>query len=122
MKEMRNLPEKKSYAKHVDGLGEWLYAVGHYRYDSLLHVAVVILTDGHYFVGISKKDPYDNYSRKRGHEIAVGRALHYALTETEEPDGLLWKDDEPRLAGRELGQVCETIAESISAEQLMLQI
>ena len=108
MKAMRNLPKKKGYAKHVDKLGDQLYAVEHYRYDES-NVAIVVLQDGRYFIGTARTSPKDNYCRKIGHEIAVGRALNWAITQSDAPSGILWSVEQ--LAGRELGKACREIAD-----------
>jgi len=112
---MRNLPNKKGYAKHVKLLGDVIYAVEHYR-GHRANTAIVILQDGQYFIGRSYTNPEDNYSRKLGHEIAVGRALDRAVNRLMihqhedcndyNPDGYLWSGNEEKLTGRALGAAC----------------
>jgi hypothetical protein len=104
---MRNLPKKKGYAKHIERLGDELYAVEHIRGESY-NVAVVVLRDGRYFVGTAVLNPTDQYNRRIGHEIAVGRALDAALTCPS--DGSLWSGVGNELVGRDLGYKCRKIA------------
>ena len=108
MKVMRNLPKKKGYAKHLEVLGDELYAVEHTRGDNC-NAAVVILNDGRYYVGLSRCNPIDQYNHKLGHEIAVGRAL-FAATSLVPSDGKLWNPGDTPLTGRDLGKVCRSIA------------
>jgi len=105
---MRNLPAKKGYAKHVKALGDELYAVEHFK-SSVGNVAVVVLSDGRYFIGTAKLNPKDNYSRKLGHEIALGRALARAVNYPLNGHGFLWPEGGKALTGRELGKVCRDL-------------
>ena len=88
---MRGLPPKKSYDRHYRAIASEVTAVEHYRVEAGMnnaalavydHWAVVILRSGKAFVGkaiISDAD-FGTYSRKLGHTISVGRALHAANT------------------------------------------
>lgn len=106
---MRNLPKKKGYAKHLEKLGDDLYAVEHIRGDGY-NVAVAVLQDGSFFVGTAVLNPIDQYSKRLGHEIAVGRALYSAVTFPGDSDGKLWDTvSEEQLVGRELGNACRQI-------------
>ena len=108
---MRNLPKKKGYAKHVERLGDDLYAVEHIRGEGY-NVAVVVLQDGRFYVGTAVLNPIDQYNRRIGHEIAVGRALEAALRfpMEDEADGVLWRGEGNELVGRDLGNACRRVA------------
>ncbi len=106
---MRNLPKKKGYARHVDALGEDLYAVEHVRGEGY-NVAVVVCQDGRYFIGQAILNPIDVYCRRLGHEIAVGRALHAAVSHPGDYDGRLWDKAGEELVGRDLGSECRRVA------------
>ncbi len=86
-------PPKPGYAKHLERLGDSIRDVEHFRttydvepipgipvrvMDIPMNVAVVVLNDGACFIGEAKLNYQDTYNRKRGHEIAVGRALKKA--------------------------------------------
>ena len=50
------------------------------------HIGVVVLNTGWCFVARSRPNWRDNYNRKRGHTIAVGRALKRAALVDQKPD------------------------------------
>jgi len=105
---MRNLPNKKGYANHIKVIGQDLYAVEHIRGDDS-NIAMVILKDGSYYIGLALLSPLDQYCRRLGHEISVGRALHTAAYDPGNYEGKLWPQGENPLVGRELGETCRKI-------------
>ena len=113
---MRNLPEKKGYAKHLAQLGEDLYGLEHFKGDKC-NVAVAILQNGQYFVGTAFLNPVDQYNHKLGHEIAVGRALFRAVYCINN-DGILWEEGAEVPTGRELGKLCQKIAQDALEEAM----
>src|SRR5262245_46121151 len=93
---MNVLPNKRGYKAHYIKLAPVLHDVEIYtrraehskvvsykgefpnrfvKYSAYDHIAVVVLTDGRCYVGISRCGRKDQFHRSRGHEIAVGRAM-----------------------------------------------
>ena len=106
---MKGLAKKKGYEQHMKNLGDELYAVEH-TYTDNCNVAVAVMANGQYYVGVARAHPDDNYNRKLGHEIAVGRALYSAWTRPGDHDGTLWDILGTQLTGRELGDACRKVA------------
>ena len=73
---------RPSHEERVKRLGVSLKDVEHFRYynreGQIMHVAVVVIRPGRAYIGTAACSKRDNYNRKRGYEIAVGRALKAA--------------------------------------------
>jgi hypothetical protein len=77
------LAKKDGYWRFVEKLGDKLWDVEAYRVcqngSKPRHIAVAILADGTGWVGTARCSEEDQYSRKKGHELAVKRALVRAV-------------------------------------------
>lgn len=113
-----HLPPKAAYNHWVAAAGP-LRDVGHYRIvldgePAPVHVALVIGASGRVYAGVAVcRAQLDSYSRKRGHTIALGRALKVAAA----PMGLAvaeLRDD--GLAGIELRDYLAPLARGLAEE------
>ena len=110
---------KRGYTHHVAKLGDSLHSVEHFILvdidDYPIHAAAVVTTDGKYYTGIAVTNTdLDQYNRRRGHEIAVGRAMKLALSPddggTVLPNGLTH--------GKELRDSLRPTLETMARERL----
>lgn len=73
------LPLKKAYRVRALAMEGLLRDVEHYRIDTggcvPVHVAFVVDDQGRAYVGMAHCSKKDQYRRKLGHEIAIGRAF-----------------------------------------------
>ena len=88
---LESFPIKRAYAYHLDKVRDDLVMIEHVRVPHASlgdegstvcdHVALAVTKNGYVFVGTARCSPKDTYSRRKGFEMSVWRALRKVLGE-----------------------------------------